>query len=54
MNQAAQGENRRPQTEAGIDKLAPHDLRRYTECKTMPNVVTGSTSVTLLTTHDSA
>jgi site-specific recombinase XerD len=22
---------------AGIEKLAPHDLRRYTECKTMPN-----------------
>jgi len=22
---------------AGIDKLAPHDLRRYTESRTMPN-----------------
>jgi integrase len=32
---------------AGIEKLAPHDLRRYTECKTMPNEVTGCTSATL-------
>jgi hypothetical protein len=32
---------------AGIYKLAPHDLRRYTECKTMPNEVTGCTSATL-------
>ena len=27
-------------TRAGIEKLAPHDLRRYAECRIMPNRVT--------------
>jgi integrase len=39
---------------AGIEKLAPHDLRRYTESRTMPNEVTGCTSATLFGVADSA
>jgi len=29
---------------AGLPDIAPHDLRRYAECRTMPHVVTGRTS----------
>src|ERR1700751_5332139 len=32
---------------AGIEKLAPHELRRYPESRTMPNEVTGCKSATL-------
>ena len=33
---------------AGIANLAPHDLRRYAERRTMPHVVTDSTSARAL------
>jgi integrase len=39
---------------AGVPGIAPHDLRRYTEFRTMPNEGADCTSVTLLMLDDSA
>jgi integrase len=39
---------------AGIDRLAPHDLRRYAECPTMPNAKLQGATVTGFIRNDSA
>ena len=39
---------------AGVPGIAPHDLRSYTEFRTMPNEGADCTSVTLLMLDDSA
>jgi hypothetical protein len=46
--------SRSSRAEIGVSKLAPHDLRRYTESRTMPNEVTGRAQQRFLALHDSA
>jgi integrase len=41
-------------SKAGIDKLAPHDLRSYAESRTMPNINPVSVIVKVGTRDDSA
>jgi len=38
----------------GVSKLAPHDLRRYAESRTMPNVVSIGASTRPVAVGDSA
>ena len=38
----------------GIDKIAPHDLRRYAESRTMPNALSGGASARQAAANDSA
>jgi hypothetical protein len=41
-------------TKLGVSKLAPHDLRRYAEARTMPNVRLFGAVVELAAVSDSA
>jgi len=38
----------------GNDRLAPHDLRRYAESRTMPNTESGDAPAGQMTVNDSA
>jgi integrase len=40
--------------EAGVPGIAPHDLRRYAESRTMPNALTGGAPAGQATVNDSA
>jgi hypothetical protein len=39
---------------AGVPGIAPHDLRRYAESRTMPNALTGGVPAGQATVNDSA